>query len=141
MTGAMPGAATGSGAQFSAINKTDPANSDFLSIACGNWGTGGFEPYLFWGKLVSGNYANHTSSLVIKTANASTEIIAATINYQTVPSAASDLTRKDYVDNKTYRGEFSADPSTSGLHAGATYYNTISSKLKVLLSTGTWVNT
>jgi hypothetical protein len=46
------------------------------------------------------------------------------------------------IDTKVpkYCGQLTVDPSTSGLPAGSTYYNTGISKLKVLLSTGTWVN-
>jgi hypothetical protein len=39
-----------------------------------------------------------------------------------------------------YKGEATSDPSATGLPPGSTYYNTSTSKLRVLLSTGSWVN-
>lgn len=39
-----------------------------------------------------------------------------------------------------YLGEFASDPNTSGIVPGCTYFNTSSSKLKVLKTDFTWVN-
>ena len=39
-----------------------------------------------------------------------------------------------------YIGERTSDPATAGLVAGATYYNSSTNKLKVLLSTLAWAN-
>lgn len=39
-----------------------------------------------------------------------------------------------------YLGELTTDPTSSGVAYGSTYYNTSTSKLKVLRTTGTWVN-
>lgn len=39
-----------------------------------------------------------------------------------------------------YLGEYTTDPAASGLAFGSTYYNTTSSKLKVLKTNTTWVN-
>lgn len=39
-----------------------------------------------------------------------------------------------------YIGEGTSDPATTGLQSGSLYYNTSTSKLKVLLSTGSWAN-
>ena len=46
------------------------------------------------------------------------------------------------IDNKVirYLGEFSSDPNSSGVVPGCTYFNTTSSKLKVLKSDSAWVN-
>lgn len=46
------------------------------------------------------------------------------------------------IDTKVirYLGEAASDPSPTGVTAGSTYYNTSSSKLKVLKSNATWVN-
>ena len=46
------------------------------------------------------------------------------------------------LDNKInrYLGEFATDPNSSGVAPGCTYFNTGSSKLKVLFSNGTWTN-
>ena len=41
----------------------------------------------------------------------------------------------------TYLGELAADPATTGVSHGSTYYNTGSSVLKVLKTTNVWVNT
>lgn len=43
-------------------------------------------------------------------------------------------------DVPMYVGEFSSDPSTTGVPHGSTYYNTGSSKLKVLKTNNSWVN-
>lgn len=39
-----------------------------------------------------------------------------------------------------YLGEAASDPATTGVPAGSTYFNTTSSKLKVLKSNSTWAN-
>lgn len=39
-----------------------------------------------------------------------------------------------------YFGELAADPSAFGVAPGSTYFNTPTNKLKVLKSTGSWVN-
>lgn len=39
-----------------------------------------------------------------------------------------------------YLGELATDPGVSGISYGSTYYNTSTSKLKVLKTNGTWVN-
>lgn len=46
------------------------------------------------------------------------------------------------IDTKVvrYLGESATDLSVTGVAAGSTYYNTTSSKLKVLKSNSTWVN-
>ena len=46
------------------------------------------------------------------------------------------------IDNKVirYLGEFATDPNTSGVVPGCTYFNTATSKLKVLKSNSSWVN-
>jgi len=46
------------------------------------------------------------------------------------------------IDSKVprYLGELGADPVTTGIPAGSTYYSTAAAKLKVLRTTGTWVN-
>jgi hypothetical protein len=51
-------------------------------------------------------------------------------------------TNMSLLDTKVlkYLGEATADPATTGVIAGSTYYNSTALKLKVLKSTGTWVN-
>lgn len=51
-------------------------------------------------------------------------------------------TNMELLDQKVprYLGELTADPSASGVSAGSTYFNTQTSKLKVLKSNGSWVN-
>lgn len=46
------------------------------------------------------------------------------------------------IDTKVvrYLGEAASDPAVLGVAPGSTYYNTTSSKLKVLKSNSTWVN-
>ena len=46
------------------------------------------------------------------------------------------------IDSKVpkYLGELGADPVTTGIPAGSTYFNSAQNKLKVLKTTGTWVN-
>lgn len=39
-----------------------------------------------------------------------------------------------------YLGELATDPTSSGVIAGSTYFNTQTSKLKVLKTDGSWVN-
>lgn len=39
-----------------------------------------------------------------------------------------------------YLGELSADPAITNVSFGSTYYNTTTSKLLVLKTTGVWVN-
>lgn len=47
----------------------------------------------------------------------------------------------DILDNvPKYLGELSSDPVITNVPNGSTYYNTTVSKLKVLRTTGTWVN-
>ena len=47
----------------------------------------------------------------------------------------------DILDNvPKYLGELSSDPAITNIPNGSTYYNTTASKLKVLRTTGTWVN-
>jgi len=41
----------------------------------------------------------------------------------------------------SYLGEFAADPATTGIAPGSTYYNTTGSNLKVLKSDLSWTNT
>ena len=51
-------------------------------------------------------------------------------------------TNMQLLDQKVpkYLGQLATDPASSGLPPGSTYYNTSSSKLKVLLTTGSWTN-
>lgn len=51
-------------------------------------------------------------------------------------------TNLNMIDSKVirYLGEAGSDPSTSGVAFGSTYFNTVSSKLKVLKSDASWVN-
>jgi hypothetical protein len=39
-----------------------------------------------------------------------------------------------------YLGDLASDPATTGVPAGSTYYNTATSKLKVLRANNTWAN-
>lgn len=39
-----------------------------------------------------------------------------------------------------FLGDLSADPATTGVALGSTYFNTQTNKLKVLRGTGAWVN-
>jgi hypothetical protein len=39
-----------------------------------------------------------------------------------------------------YLGELAADPATTNVPFGSTYYNTVSSKLRVLRTNAVWVN-
>lgn len=39
-----------------------------------------------------------------------------------------------------FLGDLAADPATTGVAQGSTYFNTQTNKLKVLRATGTWVN-
>ena len=41
---------------------------------------------------------------------------------------------------KLFLGDLASDPATTGLKAGVTYFNTTTSKLKVLRGNLTWVN-
>lgn len=45
------------------------------------------------------------------------------------------------IDNKVPRflGDLATDPSTTGIPKGSTYFNTATSKLKVLRANNTWV--
>lgn len=47
------------------------------------------------------------------------------------------------LDSKVLRflGDLAADPPTTGVPAGSTYFNTTSSVLRVLRGNNTWVNT
>ena len=51
-------------------------------------------------------------------------------------------TNMELLDQKIprYIGELSSDPTASGVSSGSTYFNTSTSKLKVLKTNGTWVN-
>lgn len=46
------------------------------------------------------------------------------------------------IDSKVIRflGDLPADPATLGISKGSTYFNTTTSKLKVLRANNTWVN-
>lgn len=46
------------------------------------------------------------------------------------------------IDAKVIRflGDLPADPATTGISKGSTYFNTTTSKLKVLRANNTWVN-
>lgn len=39
-----------------------------------------------------------------------------------------------------FLGDLAADPATTGVAQGSTYFNTQTNKLKVLRATGAWVN-
>lgn len=44
------------------------------------------------------------------------------------------------IDSASFQGKFTTDPSPTGLKPGATYYNTATSKLKVLIDATNWAN-
>jgi len=51
-------------------------------------------------------------------------------------------TNMDLIDAlPQYLGELASDPAIVGVSYGSTYYNTGSSKLKVLKTDDTWINT
>lgn len=50
------------------------------------------------------------------------------------------LINSNFAQVPRYLGELAADPSTLDVSAGSTYFNTTTSKLKLLRTNGTWVN-
>ena len=51
-------------------------------------------------------------------------------------------TNMEIIDSRIpkYLGELATNPTSTGVSAGSTYFNTNTNKLMVLKSTGTWVN-
>lgn len=49
-------------------------------------------------------------------------------------------TNMSTIDAASFQGKFTSDPSPASLKPGATYYNTATSKLRVLIDATTWTN-